>query len=77
MLFSFLHNIEEKISFTIPILYKVEALTYNIVNYASPQTVSFSLSAYYIDGIEDVVEDTPDDAKSAIDDGEDPTIQEE
>jgi len=48
MLISFLHNIEEKISFTIPILYKVTALTYNIVNYAEEQSVNISLDAYYI-----------------------------
>jgi uncharacterized alkaline shock family protein YloU len=48
MLDSFLHNIEEKISFTIPILYKVTALTYNIVNYTEEQSVNLSLDAYYI-----------------------------
>ena len=53
MLLSFLHNVEEKVSFTIPILYKIDAIDYNIVDYAERQTVDISLLAYYIDGLEE------------------------
>ena len=49
MLMSFLHNIEERVSFTIPVLYKIEALKYDIVKYTEPQSMTVALSVYYID----------------------------
>lgn len=54
MLASFLHNIEDRVSFTIPILYKIEALSYNIVEYNQPQIVQLSLDAYYIEGLGEI-----------------------
>ncbi len=51
MLLSFLHNVEEKIIFTLPVLYKIDALSFNIAEYTELQWVSISMHAYYIENL--------------------------
>ena len=48
MLMSFLHNVEERVHLTIPILYKIDSMNYDIVNYSQEQTVAITMNAYYI-----------------------------
>lgn len=48
MFMSFLYNIEERVHTIIPVLYKIDALNYNIVNYPNEQDITISMSAYYI-----------------------------
>ena len=45
---TFLRNIETKIDPTLPVMWRLEAVNYNIVNYLDPQEVSLSMAFYYI-----------------------------
>jgi hypothetical protein len=45
---AFLHNIETKISPELPVMWRIEAVNYDIVNYLEAQQVAMSLSLYYI-----------------------------
>jgi hypothetical protein len=44
---SFLTNVEQKINFLLPIVYKIEWLNYSIVEYKFEQTVKVDMIAYY------------------------------
>ena len=45
---TFLHNIETKINPQLPVMWRIEAVNYDIVNYLDAQEVEMSLSFYYI-----------------------------
>lgn len=45
---AFLHNIETKISPELPVMRRIEAINYDIVNYLDTQEVTLSLTLYYI-----------------------------
>lgn len=45
---TFLHNIETKINPELPVMWRIEAVNYDIVNYLDAQEVNMSLSFYYI-----------------------------
>jgi len=45
---TFLHNIETKINPELPVMWRIEAVNYDIVNYLDAQEVAMSLSFYYI-----------------------------
>gem|GEM_PF-5042180 len=45
---TFLHNIETKVNPEIPVMWRIDALNYDIVNYLDAQSVSMNLSLYYI-----------------------------
>lgn len=44
---SFLHNIESKMSPTLPVMRRINSVNYDIVNYLDSQEVSMSMSIYY------------------------------
>jgi hypothetical protein len=44
----FLNNIESKVHQDLPVMWRVEAVNYDIVNYLDTQDVSLSLAVYYL-----------------------------
>lgn len=44
---AFLHNIETKMSATLPVMRRIEAVNYDIVNYQDAQEVEMRMSIYY------------------------------
>ena len=49
-LISFLKNIEDKVFKELPVLYVIESLNYDIVNYTERQWVNIAATVYYFDG---------------------------
>lgn len=45
---TFLHNIEAKISPELPVMWRIEAVNYDIIKYLEAQEVALSLKLYYI-----------------------------
>lgn len=45
---TFLHNIETKVNPEIPVMRRIDAVNYDVVNYLDPQTITMSMSLYYI-----------------------------
>lgn len=43
----FLKNVEDLVNVELPVLYKVNSINYDIVNYDKPQSVSVSMEAYF------------------------------
>lgn len=60
---SFLQNLENKVNFDIPVLYKIDAMNYNIVDNQLRQSVDMNLFVYYVD-IEDLKEKNNDDTNT-------------
>jgi hypothetical protein len=56
MLFSFLENVERRVNMSLPILYRVESLNYDIIEYRYKQVVKVNMSAYYYDFPEEMKE---------------------
>ncbi len=45
---TFLHNIETKVNAEIPVMWRIDAVNYDVVNYLDAQTIAMSMSLYYI-----------------------------
>lgn len=45
----FLHNLETKVSPNLPVMWRVSAMNYDIVNYLDSQDVSMSAEIYFIE----------------------------
>lgn len=50
-LITFLENVEEKVYTDLPILYVVESINYDIINYTQRQSINASIAAYYFDDL--------------------------
>lgn len=49
-LISFLENTEDKVFVTLPVLYVIDTINYDIVNYTESQAVNIWMKIYYFDG---------------------------
>ncbi len=49
-LFTFLTNVDTKMTFELPILYAIDKVGYDAMEYEDPQTVTITMSAYYYVG---------------------------
>lgn len=47
MLMSFLDNLENKVSLELPVLYIIQSINYDIVNYSRTQVVNVAVNVYY------------------------------
>ena len=56
-LFEFLDNVENKIYLEVPVMYVIESMSYDVVNYDEPQTIWIKASVYFFTWEIEVIED--------------------
>lgn len=47
---AFVNNVDTKMTFNLPILYSIDEMSYDAMDYEEEQSVSISMSAYYYVG---------------------------